>query len=268
MLVLSRREKEKVLFPSLGITVEVLRVRGTGIQLGIDAPPEIPILRHEIAGRRSLELTPDASDSSKKLSDLAHVVRQRLDSASSALNQLHRQADEDCNRITQEVVMGLFHDLQSLEREANRALEGSPVAKSITVLVVEDQIIERKLLAGVLEMSGMNVVTASDGQEALEFLSMHAKPDGVLLDMLMPRCDGPNFVTHARSDPQLAGLKIFAVSSTNPSVLGLSIGEGGLDGWFPKPLEPGELICVLTERLNPGIDKTSELGTAATADQT
>ena len=59
MLVLSRREKEKVLFPTLGISVEVLRVRGNATRLGVDAPTDIPILRHEIAGRRITDITPD-----------------------------------------------------------------------------------------------------------------------------------------------------------------------------------------------------------------
>jgi len=270
MLVLSRREREKVLFPTLGISVEVLRVRGKTTRLGIDAPSDIPVLRHEIAERRFAELTPDASNSGKQERDLAHIVRQRLKNATHVLNQLHQHLDEDddCKEIAQQVIIDLYNDLQSLERDANRALEGSPMAKSITVLLVEDQVIERKLLGGVLELSGMHVVTACDGQEAMEYLSLHAMPDAVLLDMLMPRCDGPEFVKHVRSDPQLARLKIFAVSSTDPSTLGLSIGEEGLDGWFPKPLEPGELICVLTERLKAGIDKTSELGLAVTAADT
>ena len=50
MLVLSRRESDKVLFPSLGISVEVLRVQGNKTRLGITAPADVPILRHEIAG--------------------------------------------------------------------------------------------------------------------------------------------------------------------------------------------------------------------------
>ena len=256
MLVLSRRETEKVLFPTLGISVEVLRVRGNSTQLGIDAPANIPILRHEIALRKSTKHLLDPDPSSEQLRDLVHVVRRRLDSAANALNRLHQQLDEDKNQIAQEIVKDLFGDLQSLERDASRALEGSSKAQSLTILVVEDSIFERKLLGGVLAMSGMNVIEANDGQEALEFLSMHAMPDAVLLDMLMPRCDGPEFVRKVRSDPRIEALRIFAVSSTDPSTLGLFTGKGGLDGWFPKPLEPGELVCVLTEQLNTATDET------------
>ena len=48
MLVLSRKENQKVLFPNLGITVEVLGVKGSNVRLGIDAPPRIRILRAEL----------------------------------------------------------------------------------------------------------------------------------------------------------------------------------------------------------------------------
>jgi carbon storage regulator CsrA len=47
MLVLSRRVNETILFPGLGITVRVVRLRGAVIRLGIDAPPEVKFVRGE-----------------------------------------------------------------------------------------------------------------------------------------------------------------------------------------------------------------------------
>jgi carbon storage regulator CsrA len=249
MLVLSRRETEKVLFPSLGISVEVLRIRGNTTRLGIDAPPDIPVLRHEVAKGRSIELTPDGSTTQEQLRKLSQAVRQRLDHAANALNKLHEKLDETRDEATQQIVMQLYRDLQSLEREANQAIEWSSAAKALQILLIEDSDVERKLLARVLELSGLNVTTARDGQDGWEFLSMHARPDAVLLDMMMPRCDGPCFVRKVRSDPHLKDLKIFAVSGVEPSTLGLATGEGGIDGWFPKPLEPGELVMALDRRL-------------------
>jgi carbon storage regulator CsrA len=253
MLVLSRRESEKVLFPTLGISVELLRVQGNKARLGIDAPPEIPVLRHELTERSSVELTPDGSNTRRQLSDLAHAVRRRLDSAAVALNELHHWLEAKPENNVSELVMRLYRDLESLEQEASQAIEWTTVAKTSHVLVVEDSDTERKLMAAVLEYSGLNVSTACDGQDALDFLSMHAKPDAVLLDMLMPRCDGPAFVREVRSDPQFADLKIFAVSSIEPATLGLATGSEGITGWFPKPLEPAELVSTLDQRLNESI---------------
>jgi len=49
MLVLSRRENQKILFPNLGITVEIIGLKGRNVRIGVDAPPEIRVLRAELA---------------------------------------------------------------------------------------------------------------------------------------------------------------------------------------------------------------------------
>jgi carbon storage regulator CsrA len=55
MLVLSRRCNERIVFPTLGISVEVRRVAGTRVHLAIDAPSNIRIYRQELLERKSLE---------------------------------------------------------------------------------------------------------------------------------------------------------------------------------------------------------------------
>ncbi len=49
MLVLSRKESQRIVLPSLGVTVEVLEIRGGRVRIGIEAPSEIPVYRQEIA---------------------------------------------------------------------------------------------------------------------------------------------------------------------------------------------------------------------------
>jgi carbon storage regulator CsrA len=51
MLVLSRKVKDKIVFPTLGISLHILRIAGNRVAVGIDAPSDIPVLRHEIAQR-------------------------------------------------------------------------------------------------------------------------------------------------------------------------------------------------------------------------
>ncbi len=48
MLVLSRRLHEKIVLPRLGITVQVVAIKGGAVQIGITAPPDVPIRREEI----------------------------------------------------------------------------------------------------------------------------------------------------------------------------------------------------------------------------
>jgi len=51
MLVLSRSNKEKIVFPTLGISVQVLHVGANKVRIGIAAPSGIPVHRSEVADR-------------------------------------------------------------------------------------------------------------------------------------------------------------------------------------------------------------------------
>jgi carbon storage regulator len=51
MLVLSRNSHEKIVFPTLGVSVEILQVKGNKVRIGIDAPAGIPVHRSEVAER-------------------------------------------------------------------------------------------------------------------------------------------------------------------------------------------------------------------------
>ena len=53
MLVLSRRVHEKIVLPGLGVTLMVISIKGTIVRLGIEAPPDVQVLREEIADRHA-----------------------------------------------------------------------------------------------------------------------------------------------------------------------------------------------------------------------
>ena len=57
MLVHSRRLKEEVVFPTLGISIEVCRIVGNRVQLAIAAPANIAVYRHEVLERQVREAT-------------------------------------------------------------------------------------------------------------------------------------------------------------------------------------------------------------------
>jgi carbon storage regulator CsrA len=120
-------------------------------------------------------------------------------------------------------------------------LEAAP-PRRCRALVVDDDRNERTLLAGLLSMHGCECDVAADGQDALDYLAAATRlPDYVLLDNWMPRRDGPQTLEAIRAEPRYKCVKVFSISSTSPEEAGLLLGPGGIDAWFPKPLNPRQL---------------------------
>jgi CheY-like chemotaxis protein len=88
-----------------------------------------------------------------------------------------------------------------------------------TVLVVDDDRDIRDVLTDALEAEGYRVITAGDGQEALDWLrSGAARPCVMLLDLMMPRMDGIQLRTELLNDPELARIPV-VVLSADPSAI-------------------------------------------------
>ena len=234
MLVLSRRAEEKIIFPQSGITVHVLGVRGNVVRIGVEAPPEIKVLREELAGTQA---PPPAA----KQPAASHALRNRLNKISLLTNLLERQTAAGRAEEAAATLRKLSEVVASLNGDPAKGAKAAPPAEKRRPLVVEDDASERELMAGLLSLNGVECDTAEDGLAALDFLASHDRPDFVLLDMYMPRCNGPETVARIRRDPRLADLKVFAVSGTPPRDLGLPTGPQGVDAWFPKPVDPKTL---------------------------
>ena len=48
MLVLTRRPHEKIVLPSLGVTIQVVSIKGGSVRIGIEAPPDVQVMREEL----------------------------------------------------------------------------------------------------------------------------------------------------------------------------------------------------------------------------
>ncbi len=243
MLVLSRRPEEKVLFPTLGISIEILRVTGQVVRVGVLAPREVPVIR--------AELTPPGSMTVRAARGLDHQIRGRLNTAMMAMYVAQKQLEMGQNAGAETTLQEALAELDRLEKEvAAQNSSGTPQssARRISALLVEDNANESALLLSYLQMSGVDVARASDGADALDYLREHALPDVVLMDMRMPRCDGPTAVTAIRANPAYAGLKIYAVTGAAPGEYDLPASRG-LDGWFTKPLNPAKIVETLTQTI-------------------
>jgi carbon storage regulator CsrA len=244
MLVLTRKPKERVLFPNLGISIEIVRVDGKAVRVGIDAPPEVRVLRGELADRAEIPEPAFTSGSDQ------HRFRNRLNAGSLALHVLQRQLDAgrlDEAETTLHEALSAFADLDRMATES--ASRQEPRAAGRRILVVEDNPHERELLAAYLRLCGYEVDAVEDGVAALEYLTGHSPPDAALIDMQMPRMNGIDTVAAIRSKPEYRRIKLCAVSGADPLKARLPRGDRGIDRWFSKPLKPTEFAHELEAEL-------------------
>lgn len=241
MLVLSRREDDKILFPNLGVTVQILKVAGNKVRIGVKAPDDVKVLRHELSAIS--EASGDSQASGTKAEDDAKL-RKHLIQAAEALADLHGIENKEFGKDSERLIYQVFHHLKQIDEESSQMQRREPVLNSgraRRALLVEDNPNEQHLLASFLRIKKFEVDVASDGAEALDYLNKNNRPDIMLLDMMMPGVDGPTTIRRMRQDKQQRPPKVFAVSAGDPSDYGIEIGPKGVDGWFPKPLDPEAL---------------------------
>lgn len=106
------------------------------------------------------------------------------------------------------------------------------------ILVVDDEAAILRILKIKLKASGYNVLTANDGREALEVI-VNAKPDVVLLDIILPSLDGFQVLEQLKSlSPETPVIAFSARTSFEEQALGL-----GAKGFVPKPFDVNVLTA-------------------------
>jgi DNA-binding response OmpR family regulator len=108
-----------------------------------------------------------------------------------------------------------------------------------TIMVVDDQSSVRQLLQDYLTEQGFKVVTATDGQNAI-YTARHEEPDLILLDIMMPRMDGYDFLRQYRQERQTPVIIITAREEETDAVVGLELGA---DDYVIKPFRMRELVA-------------------------
>jgi DNA-binding response OmpR family regulator len=126
-----------------------------------------------------------------------------------------------------------------------------------SVMVVDDQLSVRQLLTEYLSEQGYRVICATDGQNAL-YTARHEQPDLILLDIMMPKMDGYQFLRQYRQERSTPIIIITARDEETDAVLGLDLGA---DDYLIKPFRMRELSARIRAVLRRGdiVDKKSEV---------
>jgi DNA-binding response OmpR family regulator len=115
------------------------------------------------------------------------------------------------------------------------------------ILVVDDERHIARFLVYLLAKEGYEVQSVYDGEEALAAVDAFA-PDGILLDLLLPKLSGQEVLSRLRANPRHSGLKILMLTgcpmqeddTTNPL-------SSGADAYCVKPIGPSVLINLLRQ---------------------
>lgn len=122
------------------------------------------------------------------------------------------------------------------------------------LLVVDDDMALAEMLGIVLRNEGYDVVHVADGAAAVQTFR-DAKPDLVLLDVMLPGADGIEICGRIRSESPVPIVMLTAKTDTVDVVAGL---ESGADDYMVKPFKPQELIARVRARLRRGDDSDPE----------
>ena len=116
------------------------------------------------------------------------------------------------------------------------------MATEQTVLVVDDDVDVRESLAEVLSCAGYRVSTARNGRAALEGLRT-ARPDVILLDLMMPVMNGWQFRAAQERDVALAAIPVIVISA----VATQNTAPGGVAATLTKPFSIDALLQAVGE---------------------
>jgi CheY-like chemotaxis protein len=129
-----------------------------------------------------------------------------------------------------------------------------------TILIAEDNAVNRELLRELLDSRGYAVVEACNGEEALRLLD-ECKPAILLLDLGMPVLDGYGTLSKLRQNPGFAALPVLAVTAYAMQGDQDRILAAGFDGYLSKPINRALLDKELERFLpNPAEHKADAAG--------
>lgn len=120
--------------------------------------------------------------------------------------------------------------------------ENSESSSMGRILVVDDTPLNVRLLTSILEIEGYNVVTATNGPDALELVPQTA-PDVVLLDVMMPGMDGFEVCRRIKAEEFSAHLPVVMVTALQDTQNRVQALEAGADDFLTKPVDEVEVLA-------------------------
>lgn len=160
-----------------------------------------------------------------------------MDSSESAL---HRMQCWDIHQVLpNELKRSYPASVRSKQADMESALQK-------TVLIVDDEERNRRLLEVFASSDGYRTLIATNGKQGL-LLAMKERPDVVLLDLMMPEMDGFEVARRLKAEPETAGIPVIVVSSLDDAASRGRMRECGIDRILGKPIDRWKLSRSIAE---------------------
>jgi CheY-like chemotaxis protein len=152
-------------------------------------------------------------------------------------------------RLFDETALFLHRVVSDLPAEKQAMLErlhlSNEALRGRNVLVVDDDARNIFALASVLENHEMEVLTATNGRQAIEMLAQTPDVHVVLMDIMMPEMDGFETMKEIRKDPRFRGLPILALTAKAMKGDREKCLEAGASDYIAKPVNIDQLLSLL-----------------------
>ncbi len=115
-----------------------------------------------------------------------------------------------------------------------------------TILIVEDSPTDMRLVTNTLQGKGYKIITATDGEEALEKANKE-RPDIMLLDVVLPKKNGFQVCRQLKTSPDTKDIKVILLTSKSQDSDRFWGLKQGADEYLTKPLEDNALLAALAK---------------------
>jgi PAS domain S-box-containing protein len=123
------------------------------------------------------------------------------------------------------------------------------MTKKAKILAVDDEPLNLDIMTRYLEKEDFDVITAGDGDEALEKLKAHPDVDVILLDRMMPRMDGMEVLAQIKKTPELKDIPVIMQTAATSSTEAFEGSAAGVYYYLTKPYEEFVLIALVKSAL-------------------